>query len=128
VITTFCNRAFSGALGHPIVHALIVSSSESGSLRHLSAMTGLPSGPVSSSNLCLRDIAEQHARKYSGTAGRVDNCQVAVFLSYTASAGHALIDRELYLPGSWTETPPGARRQASRTRPCSRPSRGLPAA
>jgi SRSO17 transposase len=41
-------------------------------------------------------------RQYSGTAGRVENCQVAVFLSYAAPAGHALIDRELYLPGSWT--------------------------
>jgi SRSO17 transposase len=40
-------------------------------------------------------------RQYSGTAGRVENCQVAVFLSYAASAGHALIDRELYLPRSW---------------------------
>ena len=41
-------------------------------------------------------------RQYSGTAGRVENCQVAVFLSYATSAGHALIDRELYLPRSWT--------------------------
>jgi SRSO17 transposase len=41
-------------------------------------------------------------RQYSGTAGRVENCQVAVFLSYASPAGHALIDRELYLPGSWT--------------------------
>jgi SRSO17 transposase len=41
-------------------------------------------------------------RQYSGTAGRVENCQVAVFLSYAAPAGHALIDRELYLPRSWT--------------------------
>src|SRR5690348_8289798 len=40
-------------------------------------------------------------RQYSGTAGRVENCQVAVFLSYAAPAGHALIDRELYLPRSW---------------------------
>jgi hypothetical protein len=40
-------------------------------------------------------------RQYSGTAGRVENCQVAVFLSYATPAGHALIDRELYLPRSW---------------------------
>jgi SRSO17 transposase len=40
-------------------------------------------------------------RQYSGTAGRVENCQVAVFLSYASPAGHALIDRELYLPRSW---------------------------
>jgi SRSO17 transposase len=44
-------------------------------------------------------------RQYSGTAGRVENCQVAVFLSYAASAGYALIDRELYLPRSWTADP-----------------------
>jgi SRSO17 transposase len=41
-------------------------------------------------------------RQYSGTAGRVENCQVAVFLSYASPAGHALIDRDLYLPRSWT--------------------------
>jgi SRSO17 transposase len=40
-------------------------------------------------------------RQYSGTAGRVEDCQVAVFLSYAAPGGHALIDRELYLPRSW---------------------------
>jgi SRSO17 transposase len=44
-------------------------------------------------------------RQYSGTAGRVENCQVAVFLSYASAAGHALIDRELYLPKSWTADP-----------------------
>jgi len=40
-------------------------------------------------------------RQYTGTAWRVENCQVAVFLSYASPAGHALIDRELYLPKSW---------------------------
>jgi SRSO17 transposase len=44
-------------------------------------------------------------RQYSGTAGRVENCQVAVFLSYASAAGHALIDRELYLPRSWAADP-----------------------
>jgi SRSO17 transposase len=44
-------------------------------------------------------------RQYSGTAGRVENCQVAVFLSYAAPGGHALIDRELYLPRSWIADP-----------------------
>src|SRR6266700_2570858 len=41
-------------------------------------------------------------RQYSGTAGRTENCQVGVFLAYASPAGHALIDRELYLPESWT--------------------------
>ena len=42
-------------------------------------------------------------RQYSGTAGRVENSQVAVFLTYAAPRGHALIDRALYLPTSWAE-------------------------
>ena len=41
------------------------------------------------------------ARQYSGTAGRIENCQVGVFLSYASRFGHALIDRQLYLPESW---------------------------
>jgi SRSO17 transposase len=42
-------------------------------------------------------------RQYSGTAGRTENCQIGVFLAYASSHGHALIDRELYLPQSWAE-------------------------
>jgi len=42
-------------------------------------------------------------RQYSGTAGRTENCQVGVFLAYASEHGHALIDRELYLPQSWAE-------------------------
>jgi SRSO17 transposase len=45
------------------------------------------------------------ARMYSGTAGRIENCQIGVFLSYHTGRGHALIDRELYLPEDWTEKP-----------------------
>lgn len=41
-------------------------------------------------------------RQYSGTAGRIENCQLGVFLAYTTSKGRTLIDRELYLPKSWT--------------------------
>ncbi len=44
-------------------------------------------------------------RQYSGTAGRTENCQVGVFLAYASEYGHALIDRELYLPQSWMEDP-----------------------
>ena len=44
-------------------------------------------------------------RQYSGTAGRVENAQVAVYLVYASSSGHAVIDRELYLPRSWTNDP-----------------------
>ena len=44
-------------------------------------------------------------RQYTGTAGRIENAQVAVYLTYAAPRGHALIDRALYLPRSWTEDP-----------------------
>ena len=40
-------------------------------------------------------------RQYSGTAGRIENCQVGVFLAYASRRGRALIDRELYLPKEW---------------------------
>ena len=44
-------------------------------------------------------------RQYSGTAGRIENSQVGVFLSYAAARGRALIDRRVYLPRSWTDDP-----------------------
>lgn len=43
------------------------------------------------------------ARQYSGTAGRIENCQIGVFLAYASALGHTLIDRELYLPQEWTD-------------------------
>lgn len=49
--------------------------------------------------------------QYCGLTGRVQNCQVGVFLSYVTAAGHALIDRELYLPEDWCADP--ARREAA---------------
>lgn len=44
-------------------------------------------------------------RQYSGTAGRIENCQVGVFLGLVGSRGRALIDRELYLPKVWCDDP-----------------------
>ena len=44
-------------------------------------------------------------RQYTGTAGRIENSQVAVYLTYAAPRGHALIDRALYLPRSWVDDP-----------------------
>lgn len=41
------------------------------------------------------------ARQYTGTAGRVENCQVGVFLAYACARGRTLLDRELYLPEAW---------------------------
>jgi SRSO17 transposase len=45
------------------------------------------------------------ARQYSGTAGRIENCQIGVFLAYASTRGHALMDRELYVPKEWTAAP-----------------------
>lgn len=42
-------------------------------------------------------------RQYTGTSGKIDNCQLGVFLTYAGARGRALVDRELYLPRSWTE-------------------------
>jgi SRSO17 transposase len=43
------------------------------------------------------------ARQYSGTAGRIENCQLGVFLAYASRHGQTLLDRELYLPKEWTD-------------------------
>jgi len=43
------------------------------------------------------------ARQYSGTLGKVGNCQVGVFLAYVSGQGHALVDKALYLPREWTD-------------------------
>jgi len=51
------------------------------------------------------------ARQYSGTAGRIENCQIGVFLGYAAPRGRALVDRELYLPKEWAHD--AARRTAA---------------
>jgi SRSO17 transposase len=44
-------------------------------------------------------------RQYTGTAGRIENAQVAVFMAYASRHGHTLIDRRIYLPESWTSDP-----------------------
>ena len=56
------------------------------------------------------------ARQYCGASGKLDNCQVGVFLSWQTAKGHALIDRVLYLPQEWT--------QRARALPGGRHSRG----
>ena len=48
-------------------------------------------------------------RQYSGTAGRIENCQIGVFLGYASRHGRALIDRALYLPQTWTHDRPRCR-------------------
>lgn len=51
-------------------------------------------------------------RQYTGTAGRIENAQVAVYLTYTSRHGHAVIDRALYLPKSWSSDPDRCRQAA----------------
>src|ERR671926_102537 len=50
-------------------------------------------------------------RQYSGTAGRIENCQIGVFLAYASPPGRAFLDRELYLPKEWAAD--RARREAA---------------
>src|ERR1700727_1634955 len=45
------------------------------------------------------------ARQYTGSAGKVTNCQVGVFAAYVSGHGHAFVDRALYLPKSWIDDP-----------------------
>src|SRR6185369_11573491 len=51
------------------------------------------------------------ARQYTGSAGKITNCQIGVFAAYVSDRGHAFIDRALYLPQAWAEDP--ARRAAA---------------
>jgi len=44
-------------------------------------------------------------RQYSGTAGKIENCQIGTFLSYATAKGHVLLDRRLYLPEEWANDP-----------------------
>jgi SRSO17 transposase len=44
-------------------------------------------------------------RQYTGTAGRIENAQIAFYLVYASQRGHAAVDRELYIPRSWTRDP-----------------------
>ena len=44
-------------------------------------------------------------RQYTGSAGKITNCQIGVFAAYVSDPGHAFIDRRLYLPKEWTDKP-----------------------
>lgn len=44
-------------------------------------------------------------RRYTGSAGKITNCQIGVFVTYVSGKGHAFLDRALYLPKSWTDKP-----------------------
>jgi SRSO17 transposase len=62
-------------------------------------------------------------RQYSGTAGRIENCQIGVFLAYAAARGHTFLDRALYVPEEWAKTNSADARRACRRRFASPPSR-----
>src|SRR5690349_13949926 len=55
------------------------------------------------------------ARQYTGSAGKITNCQIGVFAAYVSDKGHAFIDRALYLPKVWADDP--ARRAAAHVPP-----------
>jgi SRSO17 transposase len=61
-------------------------------------------------------------RQYSGTAGRIENSQVGVFLCYASQRGYVLLDRELYLPQAWVED--GSRCRAAGAPSCRLPNLG----
>jgi SRSO17 transposase len=65
-------------------------------------------------------------RQYTGTAGKVDNAQVAVYLTYATAVGHGVIDRELYLPHGWLADSTAAGLPASPTGSGLRPSPSWP--
>src|SRR3954454_11621577 len=54
-------------------------------------------------------------RQYTGSAGKITNCQIGVFAAYVSGKGHAFIDRALYLPKAWADDP--ARRAAAHVPP-----------
>src|SRR5436305_8765555 len=83
-------------------------------LRYVSDRLGHPEGVLvvdETGFLKKGDKSVGVARQYSGTAGRVENCQVGVFLGYATPKGRALLDRALYLPKEWAAD--GDRRKAA---------------
>jgi SRSO17 transposase len=78
-------------------------------LRYVGAALGAPDGVLIVDETGFLKKGEQSAgvaRQYSGTAGRIENCQVGVFLGYATAQGRALLDRALYLPKGWAADPP----------------------
>jgi SRSO17 transposase len=78
--------------------------------RYVAARLGDPAGVLIADETGFEKTGVHSAavqRQYTGTAGKITNCQVAVFLAYAVPAAgtRALVDRELYLPKSWTEDP-----------------------
>jgi hypothetical protein len=68
-----------------------------------SSATGRPFWSWTTQGFRRRAFARPGSSASTRTAGRVENSQVGTFLAYVTDAGHTLIDRELYLPASWTD-------------------------
>src|SRR6266567_9076057 len=94
-----CNACFPAPSGTPMAYVMIcvpmcLSNWACSRLSWSSTKAAFPSEAKKSAGVGLQ---------YCGTTGRVENCQVGVFLSYVTAKGHTLIDRELYLPLDWCE-------------------------
>ncbi len=61
-------------------------------------------------------------RQYTGSAGKITNCQIGVFACYVSRHGHAFIDRALYLPKAWTDDAARMKAAQSRRKRLSQPS------
>jgi len=74
--------------------------------RHVSESLGDEDGTVNVDETGFPKKGEKSVgvkRQYSGTLGRVENCQVGVFANYCSSKGHTMMDRRLFLPNEWAE-------------------------
>lgn len=72
--------------------------------RQIGSQLGEPDGVITFDPSAFPKSGKQSvavARQWCGRLGKIDNCQVAVYLGYASSAGHALVDTELYLPKEW---------------------------
>ena len=65
------------------------------------------------------------ARQYTGSAGKITNCQIGVFATYVSRHGHAFIDRMLYLPKEWTDDPDRLKAAYVPPTPALRPNQSL---
>ena len=99
--------------------------------RYVAAELGDPGGVLIADETGFEKSGRHSAgvrRQYTGTVGKITNCQIGVFLAYAvpATGARVLVDRELYVPRSWTGDGAGARRPGSARTRRSRRSRSWP--
>jgi len=81
--------------------------------RQIGSQLGEPDGVLAFDPSAFPKSGKQSVgviRQWCGRLGKVDNCQVGVYLAYVSSKGHALVDTELYLPKEWTTDKPRMKR------------------